>query len=1510
VEAQPRHRGLVRSGGAEGLGRADRSAEHDRRADAVPDGDHPGGSFVPRIGGCDLQEVLDVDREVVGHRESARPLVAAPVVADDAQVCEPSCDTPEAPGAVERPVHEDDDGTARARTPGRWLLCDEQTVGKPPHLGAATHWPRVRFAGWRRAHCASDPNGAVARPQSRNSSKPSGDRHPGRVWAVTTPGPQDRRRSAQAPARRPEDGAFGPNAWLVDDMYDRYLADPSSVGESWRDFFADYRPAPLPAPMDALAREVAEREGRDGGREDGDESGQGESGRPPGVADGHGAQGVEAVRAPEPWGATATADATVAGAPAGPTAVPATPVPAATAAAEASLAGGRREDEEADKAEPLRGAASRIAANMTASLAVPTATSVRTVPARLLEVNRQILNNQLARTTGAKVSFTHLIGYAVVRALGAVPALNASYVEERGGDGRVAPGVVRHAHVGLGLAVDVERRDGTRTLMVPCVKQADSLDFRAFVLAYEELVRKVHSGRAAPDDFAGVTVSLTNPGTLGTVQSVPRLMPGQGAIVGVGAISNPSGFEATDPQVLAELGVGRVVTLTSTYDHRIIQGAESGLFLAYVAECLMGGHGFYDDVFSAMGVPYKAVRWHTDRSPSGDQETGRLLKQVHVQTLINMYRVRGHLIAHLDPLDAEPPGIHPELDPLTYGLTIWDLSRRFVADGLAGHDWATLEEILHTLRDAYCRTLGIEYMHIQDPAQKRWIQEHVEGVDRSVTAGEQRHILSRLNAAEVFERFLHTRYVGQKRFGLEGAESLIVVLDALLDDAARAGVLEAVMGMAHRGRLNVLANIVGKSYRDIFEEFEGNLDPDSVQGSGDVKYHKGATGKFTGPSGLELAVTMASNPSHLEAVDPVVEGMARAKQDRFLPPTDGTPSGLVAQGTIQFPILPVLVHGDAAFAGQGVVAETLNLSALSGYRVGGTVHVVVNNQLGFTTAPGAARSSVYPTDVAKMVQAPIFHVNGDDPEACLRAARLAFAFRQEFHKDVVIDLVTYRRHGHNEGDDPSYTQPLMYQRIDAKRSVRKLYTETLVRRGDITIEEAEKALDAFNEQLQAVLDEVRAAPPVARKQVLGPEGPGDEGAPDVPAVETGVPEELLVGLAHRTTTVPDGFTLHPKLARQFAQRTELVGSGLVDWALAEQLAIGSLLAEGVDVRLTGQDTRRGTFSQRHSVLVDYRNGHEFVPLAHLGELADAEPGPPGRFTVRDSLLSEYAAVGFEYGYSVEAPDALVAWEAQFGDFVNGASIIIDNFLVAAEDKWGQHAGLVLLLPHGYEGQGPEHSSARLERFLTLSARGNLRIAVPSTAAQYFHLLRAQPMRMPATPLVVITPKSMLRAAASRSPLGQLASGSFAEVLDDPSVTDPSQVTRIVLGSGKIAHEAMQRRDERLQGGGAPLVVAAGEASPHAAAATAVVRVEQLYPWPERSIEAVLVRYPAATEVVWLQEEPENMGAWSFVHARLHRILRDRYSLLHVSRPESASPATGSGVLHQLEQSSLLDRAIG
>ena len=695
---------------------------------------------------------------------------------------------------------------------------------------------------------------------------------------------------------------------------------------------------------------------------------------------------------------------------------------------------------------------------MEASLGVPTATSVRSVPAKLLEVNRQILNNHLARTRGGKVSFTHLIGYAVLQALRAVPNMNSTFGVV---DGK--PSVVRHTHVNLGIAIDLKKDDGSRTLLVPNIKSADTLDFAAFHAAYEELIRKARTNKLAVDDFSGTTVSITNPGTIGTMHSVPRLMPGQGAIIGVGAISYPIEFEGADPQTLAEIGISKIVTLTSTYDHRVIQGAESGEFLGRVHELLLGEDDFYSDLFASFGVPYEPARWGRDHKPlEGSIEA--VEKALAVKGLINMYRVRGHLIANLDPLGLKEPRTHEELDPINWGLTIWDLDREFPTGGLAGKRVMRLRDILGVLRDAYSRTIGVEYMHIQEPDEKAWIQRQFEGVHVEPTQDEKLEILGALNAAEAFERFLHTKYLGQKRFSLEGSETLIPMLQFLLDEAADAGMEEVVMGMSHRGRLNVLANVVGKSYGQIFREFEGELDPNVPQGSGDVKYHVGATGKHTARSGKTANLTLAANPSHLEAVDPVVEGMVRAKQDR-------------AVDTAHEKVLSVLIHGDAAFAGQGVVAETLNLSELPGYDVGGTVHVVVNNQVGFTTPPGFARSTVYATDIAKAVQAPIFHVNGDDPEASVRVIRLAFAFRQEFNKDVVVDMVCYRRYGHNEADEPAFTQPRMYEVIGRRRSVRKLYTETLVNRGDLTLEQCELALEDFRSRLEDAFVETQAQEP-------------------------------------------------------------------------------------------------------------------------------------------------------------------------------------------------------------------------------------------------------------------------------------------------------------------------------------------------------------------------------------------------------------------------------------------------
>jgi 2-oxoglutarate dehydrogenase E1 component len=939
-------------------------------------------------------------------------------------------------------------------------------------------------------------------------------------------------------------------------------------------------------------------------------------------------------------------------------------------------------------------------------------------------------------------------------------------------------------------------------------------------------------------------------------------MPGQGVIVGVGAIDYPAEFQGSDEATLNALGVSKVVTVTSTYDHRIIQGAESGAFLKHVHECLLGEHEFFNSIFRSLDIPYQAVEWRTDVSPLNREES-LMHKQMQVSTLVRVHRVRGHLIADLDPLRWKEPVLPPELDPATYGITIWDLEREFLTGGVAGSTKMKLDDLLGVLRDAYCRTIGIEYMHIQDTAEQKWIQSKVEGVTFTPTLDEKLRILERVNAAEAFEKFLATKYVGTKRFGLEGAESMIPILDAILSSAADEKLDHAVMGMMHRGRLNVLANIMGKSYDSIFREFEGHVDPNSVQGSGDVKYHLGAKGNYQSAQGASLPVELAANPSHLETVDGIVIGMARAMQDKIEPP-------------LSFSVLPILIHGDAAFAGQGVVAECLAMSDINGYRVGGTIHLVVNNQIGFTTAPKFARSSLYATDVAKTVQAPIFHVNGDDPEACVRVARLAFEYRQRFRKDVVIDMICYRRHGHNEGDDPSYTQPLMYKAIAERRSVRKIYVETLVKRGDITLETAEQALQDYQSKLQVALDDARSH--VSRDTKV-PKPPAPPGV--LPHVNTGVDRSIIDAVFSQLTNYPEGFTPHPKLARQFEQRAKQYATdGDCEWALGEAFAIGSLLMEGFDVRLAGEDSRRGTFSHRHAALIDYENENDWIPLQHLG-------GAKGRFWVYDSLLSEYAALAFEYGYAHTNRNALVMWEAQFGDFINGAQILIDQYLVAAEDKWHQQNGLVLLLPHGFEGQGPEHSSGRIERFLQMCAEDNIQVANATTAAQYFHLLRRQLHRDIRKPLVIFTPKQPLRMKESRSRIEDFTTGSFQEVLNDPRAGDPNAVTRVVLCSGKVAWDAMAERDKR-------------------GSKVAVVRVEQLYPFPLEQITAALKTYPSAREVVWLQEEPENMGPWHFVEHRIWRLKEQGYDLRHVARVESGSPATGSKTIHDQELADLMD----
>ena len=1097
----------------------------------------------------------------------------------------------------------------------------------------------------------------------------------------------------------------------------------------------------------------------------------------------------------------------------------------------------------------LRGIPATIARRMDESLSVPTATSVRSVPSKLLEVNRVIINNQLRRLHGGKISFTHLIGWAVVKALGDVPAMNVSYSEI---DGK--PYLVEHDHVNLGLAVDLPRPDGQRVLVVPNIKRTDEMNFKSFWLAYEDLILRARNNKLTMDDYADTTVSLTNPGTIGTIQSVPRLMPDQGLIVGVGAIAYPPEYQASDPEYLARHGIGRVITLTSTYDHRVIQGATSGELLRRMHQYLLGEDGFYDDVFRALGVPYTPARWAIDDNPPiGSPDWAE--KQANVFRLLNAYRVRGHLIADLDPLRQQLPQMYHELDPLYYGLTIWDLDREFATGGVRGEKVMKLGQILSVIRDAYCRGTGVEYMHIQETEQKKWIQDRFESPAPKLEQADKVRILRKLNQAEAFEKFLHTKYVGHKRFGLEGAESLIPLLDGVLGAAAADDMDEVVIGMAHRGRLNVLANIIGKSFDRIFREFEGSMDPRIAGGSGDVKYHLGASGTYGSEHG-DIGVEVVANPSHLEAVDPVLEGVVRAKQEQ-------------RGSTGHTQVLPLLIHGDAAFAGQGVVVETFNLSQLSGYRTGGTVHVVVNNQVGFTTSTLDARSSFYATDVAKTVQAPIIHVNGDDPEAVVRAAQVAFEFRKTFDKDIVIDMICYRRRGHNEGDEPSYTQPIMYRLIDEHRSARKLYLERLVNTGDLSMAEGEQLLDEFRGLMEDAFQHSRGD---SGEVAL------EESDPVKVEAVTAVERSVLDRVLNEITTPPDGFTMHPKLAKLIEDRASALDGDVVDWGTAEALALGSLAVEGVPIRLAGEDSRRGTFSHRHAELTDFRSGATWVPLQDLtaGET---------RVRIVDSLLSEFAAVGFEYGYSTEWPDALVLWEAQFGDFANGAQVIIDQFIAAGETKWSQSSGLTLLLPHGHEGQGPEHSSARIGRYLDLCAEGNLRVAVPATSTQYFHLIRRQGLLRPRKPLIVFTPKSLLRTKAAFGPTSDLTTGSYQEVVGDDTVTT---ARRVVLCAGKVYHDLIARREE----------LGIGD--------VAIVRISQLYPLAEDALAEVSRAY-AGAELVWCQEEPENMGAYHFFWHPLRRIFGQEPTF--AGRGAAASPATGSSKVHASEQAALVDAAL-
>lgn len=1119
---------------------------------------------------------------------------------------------------------------------------------------------------------------------------------------------------------------------------------------------------------------------------------------------------------------------------------------------------------QAEEAQPeiniLRGMAKSLASNMDASLSIPTATSVRQIPAKLLIDNRIVINSHLKRTRGGKISFTHLVGYAVVQALKAFPSQNVFYDEIDGKPAAVSP-----ANINFGLAIDIPKPDGTRALLVPNIKRSQNLNFAEFIAEYEKLVKKARDNKLTAEDFAGTTISLTNPGGIGTVHSVPRLTRGQGCIVGVGALDYPAQFQGMAEDQLAEQGIGKVITLTSTYDHRVIQGAGSGEFLRILNELLLGDHDFYGQIFADMRIPYTPVVWVNDFHWDLADESG---KNTRIQEYINAFRVRGHLIADVDPLEYVQRW-HPDLDIRSYGLSLWDLDRTFKTGGFGGRSKAKFRNVLGILRDSYCRTVGIEYMHIHNPSERTWFQEKLERPYQKPTKEEQFRILQKLNQAEAFETFLQTKFVGQKRFSLEGSESLIPALDEILQSAADAGLEEAAIAMAHRGRLNVLTNIAGKTYGQVFREFEGITDTKGVQGSGDVKYHLGTEGVFSSANGNSIRVSLAANPSHLEAVNPVLEGIVRAKQDRM-----GNPDN--------FPILPILVHGDMAFAGQGVVPETLQMSQLDGYKVGGTIHVVVNNQVGFTTLPADSRSSNYATDIAKSIQAPIFHVNGDDPEAVVRVAQLAFEYRQEFKKDVVMDIISYRRRGHNEGDDPSMTQPLMYNLIEQKRSVRTLYMDNLVGRGDISQEEFDEANASFQGSLEQAFIDVHEAMSQPIGLIERPAGIGTTASEKQELLRpTAIAKEMVEAIGNAHANLPDGFSVHPKLAQLLQKRVEMSRDGGIDWGYGELIAFGSLAVEGVNVRLAGQDSQRGTFVQRHATFFDRITGQVWTPLKFISE-------QQAKFEVYNSLLSEYAAMGFEYGYSVEEPATLTLWEAQFGDFVNGAQTVVDEFICSAEQKWGQQSSLVLLLPHGYEGQGPDHSSARIERFLQLCAENNMTVAQPSTPASHFHLLRRQAFTQPRRPLIVFAPKSMLRLKAASSSVEDFTQGSFLPVINDQQNLDPNAVKKVLFCSGKIYWDLLaesQKRDTKD---------------------VAIVRLEQLYPTPVEEMQTAISQFPNA-QLRWVQDEPANQGAWTYMG-----LFMPRYGINFrvISRPASASPASGSAKRHAAEQADLIARAFG
>ncbi len=1231
---------------------------------------------------------------------------------------------------------------------------------------------------------------------------------------------------------------FGPNAWLIDEQFQQYSKDPNSVDKEWRDYF-EANGAPK---SEAPAKEAPKKPSKPAAKKtEGTTTARKQEVRETNVdksvakAQEKSAKAKQSVKKPE------------------------SPLD-------------RIEDYKGGEERQLKGMFKAIAKNMEESLEIPTATTVRDMPVKLMWENRSMINDHLKRTRGGKISFTHIIGYAMVKAVQLHPDMNVRYELK---DGK--PYVIQPEHINLGLAIDLPQKDGSRALVVAAIKECETKSFSEFVEAYEDIVTRSRKNKLTMDDFSGVTINLTNPGGIGTRHSIARLTKGAGSIIGVGSMDYPAEFAGASADRLADLGVGRLVTLTSTYDHRVIQGAESGEFLRTIGQLLVDG-AFWDDLFSSMGVPYEPFRWAQDVPNSGVDKNTRVMQ------LIESYRSRGHLLADTNPLGWVQPGLpnpdHRDLDIATHGLTIWDLDRTFNVGGFGGKEQMTLREVLSRLRAAYTLKVGSEYTHILDRDERCWLQDRLEAGMPKPTNAEQKYILQKVNAAEAFENFLQTKYVGQKRFSLEGAETLIPLLDSIIDTAAGQDLDEVVIGMPHRGRLNVLFNIVGKPLADIFGEFDGNYKGGQLGGSGDVKYHLGSEGHHLQMFGDgEIKVTLAANPSHLEAVDPVMEGIARAKQD------------ILDKGPEGHTVVPVMLHGDASFAGLGIVQETINLSQLRGYTNGGTVHIVVNNQVGFTTTPDSGRSTHYATDLAKGFDCPVFHVNGDDPEAVVWVGQMAAEYRRQFGKDVFIDLMVYRLRGHNEADDPSMTQPELYSVIDEHKAVREHYTNDLIGRGDLSAEDAEAAARDFHDQMESVFAEHKEAGKARPKEQTGITSSQEL----TRGLDTSITAEELAELGAAYGNPPEDFEYHKRVGKVAKEREKSSREGGIDWGWGELIAFGSLAGEGKVVRLAGEDSRRGTFTQRHAVTFDPRNGNEYNPMHAIA----TSKGNGGKFMVYNSALTEFAGMGFEYGYTVGNPDALVAWEAQFGDFANGAQTIIDEYISSGEAKWGQLSSLVLLLPHGYEGQGPDHSSARIERYLQLCAEGSMTVAQPSTPANHFHLLRRQALGEMKRPLVVFTPKSMLRNKAATSAVEDFTEVKrFQSVINDPNfvdingkkVGDTDKVKTIMLVSGKLYWDLEKKRE------------ADGRDD------IAIVRVEMLHPIPFNRLREAFEAYPNATQIRFVQDEPANQGPWPFYNEHLRDLIPDMPEMARVSRRSQSSTATGNAKVHQIEQKNLLEEA--